>query len=427
MLKPFQYSVLCLLLLLSARGAAAQTPAPPPAPPKLVRVFLDCQYECDTEYILQNITFVDYVRDRTVSDLHILVTTEGTGGGGTAWTLKFIGQGFFQGQDRTLMLTTPRDATSDQRRRAFSRVLRIGLVGYAASTESGALLDVTSSQPTAANKTAPMKDRWNFWVFNIGGGGYMSGEASSNNQSHNFNASGSRTTEQWKVNISTYKSSDSSTFKISDTDTVKSNSDNWSFNTLVVKSLGPKWSVGQRSSLSHSSYSNTNRSINLAPTLEYDFFPYSVSARRSLTVQYTAGATAYNYRELTIFNKLKETVPSHSVNVYLGVRAPWGTLNGSVNISENLNHLDQYHVGLRGGTSVRLFKGFSFNVNGGYNRIHDQIGLPKADATTEEVLLRLQQRATGYSYNMNFGLSYSFGSIFNSVVNPRFGGGNCCF
>jgi hypothetical protein len=79
---------------------------------------------------------------------------------------------------------------------------------------------------------------------------------------------------------------------------------------------------------------------------------------------------------------------------------------------------------LYGGTSVRLFKGFSFNVSGGYNRIRDQIGLRKDDATTEEVLLRLKQRATGYSYNMNFGISYSFGSIFNSVVNPRFNGAN---
>jgi hypothetical protein len=56
-----------------------------------------------------------------------------------------------------------------------------------------------------------------------------------------------------------------------------------------------------------------------------------------------------------------------------------------------------------------------------YDRVRDQIGLPKGDATTEEVLLRLRQLATGYTYYLNFGFSYSFGSIFNSTVNPRFG------
>ena len=64
--------------------------------------------------------------------------------------------------------------------------------------------------------------------------------------------------------------------------------------------------------------------------------------------------------------------------------------------------------------------GFSFNIYANYEKIGDQIGLRKADAKTEEVLLRLQQRATGYSYFMNFGFNYSFGSIFNSTVNPRF-------
>jgi len=412
----------------AAVAMAQGTPAAQPlSPPTLVRVFLDCQYECDRDYLVQNITFVDYVRDRTVSDIHLLVTTQETGGGGTAWTLKFIGQGYYMGQDRTLTLNTPQDATSDDRRMEFARVMKIGLVGYAASTSVGSKLDVTSERKTPANRTTPTKDRWNFWVFNFGVNGYLSGEATNKNENHFFNFSGSRVTEQWKINLSTNKSNNTSTFKITDTDTIKSNSDNWSVNSLVVKSLGPKWSFGERSGISHSSYSNVDRSINAAPAIEYDFFPYSISTQKSLTVQYSAGATSYRYRDLTIYDKLQETVPNHSVNVSLGVRAPWGSLSGSANISENLNHREQYHINMYSGTSVRLFKGFSFNVSGGYNRIHDQIGLRKADATTEEVLLRLQQRATGYSYNMNFGINYSFGSIFNSVVNPRFGGGGFFF
>jgi hypothetical protein len=72
---------------------------------------------------------------------------------------------------------------------------------------------------------------------------------------------------------------------------------------------------------------------------------------------------------------------------------------------------------------VRLFRGLSFNTFASYNRIRDQIDLPGNAATKEEILLRSVQLPTGYSYNVNFGFTYRFGSIFNNVVNPRMGGG----
>ncbi len=34
------------------------------------KVFIDCDF-CDEEYIRQNITFINYVRDRKVADVHL--------------------------------------------------------------------------------------------------------------------------------------------------------------------------------------------------------------------------------------------------------------------------------------------------------------------------------------------------------------------
>jgi hypothetical protein len=51
---------------------------------------------------------------------------------------------------------------------------------------------------------------------------------------------------------------------------------------------------------------------------------------------------------------------------------------------------------------------------------NDQIALPAEGVTDEEALLRLRQRATGFEFNVGVGLSYSFGSIYNNIVNPRF-------
>jgi hypothetical protein len=50
--------------------------------------------------------------------------------------------------------------------------------------------------------------------------------------------------------------------------------------------------------------------------------------------------------------------------------------------------------------------------------------LPKQGATTEEILLRLRQLETNYSYSVSMGLTYSFGSIYTSILNPRFAGTN---
>ena len=56
--------------------------------------------------------------------------------------------------------------------------------------------------------------------------------------------------------------------------------------------------------------------------------------------------------------------------------------------------------------------------------IHDQLSLIKGEATLEQVLLRRTMLETNYSYYFSFGLSYTFGSIYSNVVNPRFGGGS---
>jgi hypothetical protein len=421
-------AIVCVWIqLLSGFAHAQTTPSPspqstPPASANLLRVFLDCN-ECDDEYLRQNVGFVDYVRDRAVADVHVLVTTQPTGGGGRAWTVKFIGLARLQGQDRTLSFTTPQTATDDDRRKEFARIFKIGLVGFAADTPAAPQLDVTWKKPAETVQTTPQKDKWNYWVFRANTNGNVNGERSSKFRSFRLNFSGNRTTDRWKINLNANGNYNQNIFEIDeDGTTIKSTSDNWNINSLVVKSLGPQWSFGGRASVNHSSFSNDERSFTIAPGIEYDFFPYSESARRSLTIQYSAGVSQYKYRELTVYDKTSETVPNHRIFSALALRQPWGSVEIESFLTEHLNHFDRYRMTVFGSADVRLFKGFSFNIFGEYEKINDQISLRKGAATTEEILLRQQQLATSYSYFISFGISYSFGSIFNSVVNTRFGG-----
>ena len=54
-----------------------------------------------------------------------------------------------------------------------------------------------------------------------------------------------------------------------------------------------------------------------------------------------------------------------------------------------------------------------------YAVVRDQIFLPKAGASEEEVLLRRRQLATEYKASVWAGLGFRFGSPFNSIVNSR--------
>jgi len=49
-----------------------------------LRVFLDCDRGCDFDYLRQEITFVNYVRDRRDAQVHVLITRERTAAGGQA-------------------------------------------------------------------------------------------------------------------------------------------------------------------------------------------------------------------------------------------------------------------------------------------------------------------------------------------------------
>jgi hypothetical protein len=387
----------------------------------VLRVYLDCD-RCDTDFVTTNVTFVDYVRDRQEADLHILVTTQATGGGGTEWTIKLIGANRYAGHDRTLAFDTPQTATSDERRKEFVRVLKIGLVDYAAGTTAFPQLDVTWTAPAQAQQTPPGKDPWHYWVFGVSGNGNFNGEESTKSRRLSASASANRTTNDWKINLRASVNDSHSTYTLEDNEKIRSSTSSWSGSLLAVKSLSDHWSLGGTAQVSHSSYSNQNHVIKLAPGIEYDWFPYSESTRRRLTFLYQIGDSAYDYAEETIFGKLHEQIPEHALSVQLSVRQPWGTLSGSTGFTQQINVPKRYRLSTYIEADVRLFKGFSFDVYAEYDRIRNQFYLPKGEASTEDVLLQIRQLATGYSFYSGIGLSYRFGSIFNNIVNPRFGG-----
>lgn len=387
----------------------------------MLRLFLDCDH-CDETYIRSEITFVDYVRDRTDADVHVLATAQGTGGGGTEYTFKFIGLGRFAGSDQTLRHVAPATSTQDERRKGIADVLKRGLVRFVAETPLASRLKITFEAGEAPGQTDPAKDPWKLWVFRTSLGGSVNGEESSSGRSARGELSANRTTDKWKLSFGAEGHYRESRFDLADEEEFTSVSRSFNSHARVVKSLNGKWSAAVLGEASVSTFLNYDLQMRVAPGIEYDIFPYSENTRRLLTIQYTAGISLFDYEEETLFGKTDERLPDHRLGVALNVRQPWGSAEASVRVSQFLTKPDKYSIRSFGFASVRLFKGFSLDMFGEVSRTRDQLYLQRGAATTEEILVQQRQLATGYQFFVNFGVSYSFGSIFNNVVNPRFGG-----
>lgn len=406
-----------LLMAISAVVSAAQSAAPR----QPVRLFLDCQYECDLEFTRTEIPWVDHVRDRADADVHVLVTTRSTAASGREFTLTFIGLKEFATLTDTMTIVSQESDSQDERRRIVTESVKRGLLRYVARRPGSDKLTVTYKATEGSAAAAPNRDRWNLWVFRTRADVYLNGEESSRSTQLYGSMSANRISPAWKANISLDGNYGENRFTFQDGTKFNSYSRGYGIRELLVKSLGPQWSAGQRASISSSTFQNTKLAFRFAPAVEYNVFPYVESTRRQLRLQYAIGATHYRYEDTTIFDKMSETRGDHSLLASLDLRQQWGSISISLEGAALIDDPRKHRIRFNPEFDLRLIRGLSLNLFGYVSRLRDQLYLAKGGATDEEVLLRRRQLATSYQYFVGAGLSYTFGSIYNNVVNPRFG------
>lgn len=356
-------------------------------------------------------------------------------GAGTRYEIAFLGRDELEGQDLTLTATSSDTDTSDERRTLLVDRFEVELVRYVADTPTGDLLDIEYADPSAAEgaetpepTTDPDQDPWNLWVFTVRLGGSLSGESLFNSSSVNGSLSANRTSESWKLRIGTNTSYSEDEFEVGD-ETIVSFRRSMGTDLLVVRSAGPHWGFGGRSSVTSSTFQNYDMRVSAQPAVEYNLFPYEESSRRSFTFQYRIGPQYVRYDEETVFNQLEETIWENSLTGSLGLRQPWGSANLSLSGSAFVDDWEKNEISIFGNLNFRIVRGLSLFVFGSASRVRNRINIPLRDATEDEVLLRRRILETDFSYRINFNISYTFGSIFNNIVNPRFesGGGGFFF
>ncbi len=186
--------------------------------------------------------------------------------------------------------------------------------------------------------------------------------------------------------------------------------------------MGDHWGMGGRASVTANTFDNTDSKASLQPTIEYNIFPYSESSRRQLTLQYHVGASRVRYDQETIFEVTGENIYEESLTAGLSLRQPWGSVSTSLSASHFLDDVQKNRLSLFGSANFRIVRGLSINFFGNISRLRDQVFLARSDASDEDVLLRRRALETNFDYFTNISLRFTFGSIFNDIVNPRFGG-----
>jgi len=369
-----------------------------------------------SDYIRKEIPYVNYVRDIKDAGVYIISTIERTGSGGLEYTYFLVGQKVNAGMRDTITFVTSPDETQDERRIKEVNTLKMGLMRYVAKTPLSKYMRISFTEPLSETVSS---DKWNSWVYRTSLSAYTSGQTTYNYGYLYGTLSANRITEKSKFlsSIGMDLENDRTTYE--DT-TYKSTIKDQYGELSYVKSLNHHWSVGGSAYIQKSSYSNFDLSIRISPGIEYDLFPYSESTRRILTFLYQGGVEINNYIEETTRFKIKETIGFHSLSATLSIIQKWGSVSGTLSWRNYFFDWSYNRLRFNTNASIRVFKGLSFNIYGSVSSIHDQISLPRGNASLEDVLLRRKMQATNYQYSTSFGFTYTFGSIYNNVVNPRF-------
>ena len=191
---------------------------------------------------------------------------------------------------------------------------------------------------------------------------------------------------------------------------------------LTVKSLGNHFALGFFTGISTSTFDNIKMEYWFRPAIEYNFYPYAMSTRRQLRLTYLIGYSGREYLDTTIFNKISEDLIQQTFNLGFKMQERWGSASASASAKNYLHDFKKNSFRFELGADIRIWKGLSFEVEANYSIIHDRLSVLKGNATIEEILLKQRQQGTSYSYWTRIGLSFTFGSLYNNVVDPRLTG-----
>ncbi|WP_421876870.1 hypothetical protein [Marinoscillum sp.] len=399
----------CLLVSYMSLAQATDTPS-------RIKAQIDCR-GCDDNYMRQNIDFLDHVRDQEMAEIYVLVNTSGNPSS-IIYEIEYLGKERFDGINNKFTVDFSRTLTGNEIRDLLLETLKKGFVPYLLHTDLSKSLDVVMNE-IAETSTDKIEDPWNNWIFSVRGNMDMEHQDTREEFNYNVGFDGDKVTEHWRVRLDGNYNRNILKITESDNSSFTSIRDRKFLGGSIVKSLGNHWSAGVFGNIGSNTVDNFKLRSAVAPAIEYSIYDYQEVLTREITFAYQFNYNHQDYLEATIFDKMEESFYSQSVSMNLRYRKNWGSLYSSVRASHFIDDPHKNRLSINNYASVRLFKGFSVRVNADFQVIKDQINLPKGEASLEDIILQQRALATTSKLNLGFGMSYTFGSIFNNVLNTR--------
>ncbi len=404
------------LILLTSSHAHAQSDIAKLDAPK---VFINCDAWCHTQFIRQELVYINFMRDRQTAEVFVQITSQSTNNGGEKYILEFYGQDRFTGYTDTIYhITQPNSSESDQRD-LMLRSMKKGLLPFIVQTSLRD--DLNYSISTASNSIIEEEeDPWKYWTFNLRGNMNISGQEAFQNTWLNGRFSIAKVTDDIKFIARFYHSHETSKFKVDSSETIANVITNSGFNSTFVKSISDHFSLGGFTNIEQSTFANYDLDASLQIAAEYNLYPYAEANKRQFTTLYRIGPQYNNYVDTTIFNEVEELLWRHSIEFNFQRIEKWGDFNFRVTYGNYLHDWELLFAFINPNVELNIARGLRFNFGGSFGWTRNQINIPKADTSLDDLLLQVRQLKSNYRYYLYAGASYRFGSQVSNIVNVRF-------
>ena len=380
-----------------------------------IKVFLSCR--CDDDFLKQNTLFFDYVRDMSLSDIEVFVFEITNASGGRNYTFNFNGKNNFINKENQINAVIPQNISLNKSREILLNTYKLGMASFLSNTDYQNEIDVNFTNEKIITDQKKL-DTWKNWVFEVYGSFNFENEKSINEEEFNLGFDIDRVTEIWRVR-SDFEFDRSIKFFSGGEQNYSSERESLYFSGSLVRSISNHFSTGFFSSYRQDTFRNYKSSINISPAVEYNFIPYNEVLTREVTLAYKLGYNIYNYIDETIYEFIDQKMFNHSLTLNLRFREKWGSIYSYLVASQFLDLPEQNRLSINNNINLRIVRGLSLRISAYFRFIRDQINLPKGEASVEDLLLRQRQISTNYQNRISMGLSYTFGSIFNNIVNNR--------
>jgi hypothetical protein len=378
-----------------------------------VKAYLDCS-RCDENFIKQETSFLDYVRDQDLADVVILIRDIWNPSGGRSYEIEIDGNNEFTDIYSTTKVSGFSTDTSSSLRDKILNKLKLALVPFL----DKAKYDLNVKIDTNFDDLEINDDKWKNWVFELSGSYDSDKEESRRSNRYEIQFEIDKVTEDWRIGIDLERDERNREF-YSDDNVYLSNRKTTSLRGRVVRSISNHFSAGVFFGAFQNTYENIDFNRYIAPAIEYSFYPYQDVLSKEITLAYRIGTGKRNYIEKTIYGYENQTLTSQTLTLNVRFRQKWGNISSYIDGTQFFNDGTKKRFSLRSNLDIRVFEGLAVRFSGNVSLIREQYSLSAGNTSVEDLLLQQRRIASDYETNFSIGLSYTFGSIYNSIINTR--------